>query len=150
MNSDSNLVPSNGPSRSVGRPSRPAKANAFDAQKGLHALRRRWLLVSVLGSITAAAAAACVWFFLPPGKQTAARTLQVYTVSPEDRLRGEGERLRDPSSGTRSPSSAAGSSSTRPFARRRWRISPSSRTLTHPLDWLEKELRGSVSRPAPS
>src|SRR5947209_4220928 len=37
----------------------------------LKALRRRWLLASVLGILAAVVTAAAMWFFLPAGKYTA-------------------------------------------------------------------------------
>lgn len=53
------VLPSGGPS------------SAPNALSLLKALRRRWLLASTLGFVVAAATAAAIWFFLPPGSHTA-------------------------------------------------------------------------------
>ena len=85
MSLDTSIIPSNSSqtrSGTGGQLARPAKANGFDAKQCLHALRRRWLLATVLGVIVSASATAGVWFFLPPGQQTAARTFQVAAVAP--------------------------------------------------------------------
>ena len=96
MSMNGNLIPSNSPPARLGttgggRSYQPAKAMGFDARQGLHALRRRWLLVSVLGVIVAAIAGAGVWSFLPPGKQSSMRSLHVASSVPnlafEDRER---------------------------------------------------------------
>jgi polysaccharide biosynthesis transport protein len=87
MSMNGNIIPSSNPptrlgTTSGGRSSRSAKANGFDARQGLVALRRRWLLITVLGIIVAAIAGASVWFFLPLGSQTAMRTLYIASVAP--------------------------------------------------------------------
>jgi succinoglycan biosynthesis transport protein ExoP len=58
---------------SAGRPPAPpaALASAPNVVALLRALRRRWLLASSLGLVLGAAAAAAVWFLLPPAKNTA-------------------------------------------------------------------------------
>jgi capsular exopolysaccharide synthesis family protein len=55
----------------------PALVAAPNASGLLRALRRRWLLASVLGVLLAAAAGAGVWFFLPPPKNTASVLLHI-------------------------------------------------------------------------
>jgi capsular exopolysaccharide synthesis family protein len=73
LNGSSPAVLANGSSRLVPHQMLPPAglSSTPNAISLLKALRRRWLLASLLGIVAAAVTAAAVWVFLPPGNHTA-------------------------------------------------------------------------------
>jgi capsular exopolysaccharide synthesis family protein len=67
----------------VAQPAPTALSSAPNLKGLLAALRRRWLLALVLGSIPAVLAAMAVWHFLPPPKATVAALLKIETNQPK-------------------------------------------------------------------
>ncbi|MGL4549687.1 MAG: hypothetical protein ACRC33_00760, partial [Gemmataceae bacterium] len=60
----------------------PAPGFAIDPWLLLRSLRRRWLLIAVLGSLLGGAVGWAIWTFLPPGNQTAYRLLHFAAHTP--------------------------------------------------------------------
>jgi uncharacterized protein involved in exopolysaccharide biosynthesis len=102
------------------------------------ALRRRWLLASALGFVSAAAA---VWFLLPPGEYEVARALRVSAV-PQDLLFDQ-QRGSDFNSYKQAQVALLRSRKVFNVALRSPRVAGSDwlKQTGDPLLWLEKNLR---------
>jgi capsular exopolysaccharide synthesis family protein len=74
-------VPPPGPG-APSRPRPPGTQPGFDAWIAVRAVRRYWLLAAVLGAAAGAGAAAAVWEFLPPGRQSACAVLHISDQQP--------------------------------------------------------------------
>jgi succinoglycan biosynthesis transport protein ExoP len=60
----------------------PSNHPGWDAGLAVRAVRRHWLLAVVLGAVVGGGAAAAVWHFLPPGRQSACTVLHISDQQP--------------------------------------------------------------------